>query len=87
MFWRLATLPFTSTIASTELNFRVRNEIGCDLSDKSPEHNLQHIIYHVHIPYNANKNSASHILKQETFDELVHLGSTHYCAYTWCLST
>ena len=28
--------PLASTIGSRELNFRVRNGNGCDLSDKSP---------------------------------------------------
>ena len=41
--------PFSSTIASTELNFRVRNENGCDLCDKSPKQKIQffHILYYV----------------------------------------
>ena len=30
-----------TTIASTGLNCRVRNENGCDTSDKSPERNFQ----------------------------------------------
>ena len=32
--------PLASTIASTELNCRVRNENGCDLCDESPELNF-----------------------------------------------
>lgn len=41
MFWRLATFPHRSIIASTELNFGVRNENRCDLCDESPRLNFQ----------------------------------------------
>ena len=33
--------PRESIIASTELNFCVRNENRCDLGDKPPKHNIQ----------------------------------------------
>ncbi len=33
----LSYSPLASTIASTELNCRVRNENGCDLCDKAPK--------------------------------------------------
>ena len=32
-----------TTIAATELNFRVRNENGCDPGAKPPKHTLQYL--------------------------------------------
>ncbi len=39
-FWRLATFPIKSIIATTVLNCRVRNENGCFHCVKSPEPNI-----------------------------------------------
>ena len=37
----ISYFPLASIIASTGLNFRVRNENGCDPSDESPEHKVR----------------------------------------------
>ena len=39
--WRIATLPYSSTIASSGLNFCVRNGNRCTPTDKPPGQNAQ----------------------------------------------
>src|SRR3989338_5719135 len=44
-----------TTIASTRLNCRVRNENGCDPSDKALAHKTRYLIFKFH--YGAGRNS------------------------------
>ena len=39
--WRLPTFPIKSIIGTMRLNFRVRNENGCDPHVESPTQNIQ----------------------------------------------
>ncbi len=79
--------PLTSTIGSSGLNFRVRNENGCDPTDKPPEQKTQYRFLIRH------KENIEHKLRYRfscfpaDIGELVPFGSTHYCAYTLGLST
>lgn len=41
LFWRLATFAFTTIIATTGLNFSVRNGKRCDPSVEPPKQNIQ----------------------------------------------
>jgi len=43
--WRRPTLPYMSTIGSGRLNCRVRNENGCDPSDKAPTQKAQDLLF------------------------------------------
>src|SRR3989344_5362674 len=80
--------PLSSTIASTGLNCRVRNENGCDPSDKPPERNFQRTAVETKSDKKVRKQYATPTIPVESsVGGLVHLGYTHYCASSWCLST
>lgn len=71
--------PPKSIIATTVLNFRVRNENGCFHSVKAPERNAHHVCKrqrrteNVRIGFQASSREIG---------ELVRLRSMHHCTYT-----
>ena len=93
-FFVLATSysRLTTTIASTRLNCCVRKENRCDPSDESPEqtNQFQRALLLVDTEERHRKSYVGTIVKHATptipfessVDQLVHLGSRHYCPFT-----
>ena len=79
--------PLASTIATTELNFRVRNENGCDPGVKPPTQKIQLLVSkgRMKFAYPAKLLSEQSGLASEFpngIGKLVRLGLTLYSAYT-----
>ena len=80
--WRLPTLPLSfpsSTIGVSRLNFRVRNGTGCTPAALTTSKII--ITFYIFFKKFIENNQV------KTFDLLVLLDLTHYCAYIYSLST
>gem|GEM_PF-5907795 len=84
----------STTIGAEGLNCRVRNENGCTPFAKPPTHNFQtNDQYSLTLKSDTDTrilafcHATPKIPFESSVGELVHLGSRHYCPFTWCLST